>query len=457
VDFLLQPHVPGVDSAPVLNRLVNMQFVRKEASQYYLHPVDRAYALGRVPTGEKSDRDVADAPPFTQYALRHRAANFFERIRKPRSDWKTVEDLAPQLAEFELRCACEDYDRAGQLLDVIDRNYLWMWGHAELVIQMRERLAGRLQAPVLATTNAGQLAWAYWTIGRFDDALVQYDVAIEEAEKNNEHFLAERYRSRKSLVYWDLGDLEQALELLSRIRHSAERSWEKGALASCIGDNGMVHLSLGNLSEAMQLFQEAERLADEAGNERIRACNLDNLAHGSLRTQDYASARSFIERALAIPIEKVGHLNTCYHLVTRARVRLMLGEYRAAIEDCKAAIDLRQLSLRHQASLYMAIAQFFLGEPEAALNNAHQAVQWIESLFAHIKRHRDAGYFLALALLCAGQAEDALQAYRHALAMCSAKGVVSEALLDLQLLQKLQQAPEGTAPAVALLQATLAE
>ena len=47
VDYLLQPHQPGVDSAPVLSRLVNMHFARKEAGRFYLHPVDREYALAR--------------------------------------------------------------------------------------------------------------------------------------------------------------------------------------------------------------------------------------------------------------------------------------------------------------------------------------------------------------------------------------------------------------------------
>ena len=36
VDYLLQPYLPGVDSTPVLRRLVNMQFARREAGNYYL-------------------------------------------------------------------------------------------------------------------------------------------------------------------------------------------------------------------------------------------------------------------------------------------------------------------------------------------------------------------------------------------------------------------------------------
>ena len=47
VDYLLQPHRPAaIDAAPVLGRLVNMQFVRRDAGRYYLHrDPDRDYAL----------------------------------------------------------------------------------------------------------------------------------------------------------------------------------------------------------------------------------------------------------------------------------------------------------------------------------------------------------------------------------------------------------------------------
>ena len=73
VDYLLQPYRPAVDAAPMLGRLVNMQFVRREAGRYYLHQVDRDYALSRLPAGAPADRD-ADPAPFTRQALRHRGA-----------------------------------------------------------------------------------------------------------------------------------------------------------------------------------------------------------------------------------------------------------------------------------------------------------------------------------------------------------------------------------------------
>jgi hypothetical protein len=50
VDYLLAPYLPAMDSAPILQRLANMRFARKESGRFYLHPVDREYAFAIIPT-----------------------------------------------------------------------------------------------------------------------------------------------------------------------------------------------------------------------------------------------------------------------------------------------------------------------------------------------------------------------------------------------------------------------
>ena len=61
VDYLLQPYRVDIDSSKTLGRLVNMQFVRGEAGRFYLHQVDRDYALSRVVKGDPADREVEAA------------------------------------------------------------------------------------------------------------------------------------------------------------------------------------------------------------------------------------------------------------------------------------------------------------------------------------------------------------------------------------------------------------
>ena len=89
IDHLLQPYVSGVNSATVLGRLVNMQFARKEAGRYYLHPVDREYAprrrAGRPPA--RRQRAVlalrAAAPRRRVLPAGPHAARGLEEARRP--------------------------------------------------------------------------------------------------------------------------------------------------------------------------------------------------------------------------------------------------------------------------------------------------------------------------------------------------------------------------------------
>ena len=160
VDYLLQPHVPGINSGPVLGRLVNMQFVSRDAGRYYLHQVDRDYALSRIEKGEPGDRDT-EAAPLTRFALKHRAAEWFKLSRKPRAAWKTLGDLAAQLSEFELRCEGDDYDTAAALLLEFDYDYLHLWGHYRLMTELHERLQGKITNPELAGDSASNVGIAY--------------------------------------------------------------------------------------------------------------------------------------------------------------------------------------------------------------------------------------------------------------------------------------------------------
>jgi tetratricopeptide (TPR) repeat protein len=178
VDYLLQPYVPGVDSGPVLSRLVNMQFVRRNAGRYYLHQIDRDYAQSRIPEGEPADRET-EVLPFSRFALQHRAAEWFKLARKPRDAWKTLEDLEAQLAEFELRYAGGDDDTAAEVLLEIDINYLILWGHYRLVAELHERLQGHIADLALRLSSAGSLGTAYFRMGQYRRASACYGRASE--------------------------------------------------------------------------------------------------------------------------------------------------------------------------------------------------------------------------------------------------------------------------------------
>ncbi|MBZ0315031.1 MAG: tetratricopeptide repeat protein [Anaerolineae bacterium] len=146
VDYLLEPFVVGVDSSELLKRLVNMHFVRQAGPRgnrkYFLHPVDRDFALERVPKGDRRDPAEVienDEWEFTRCCLYLRAAYYFLQKSLPDQEWQTPQDLDPNLAAYEALLNGDDLLNAGNQL-VIMSPYLFNWGRYRTIIELHLRL-----------------------------------------------------------------------------------------------------------------------------------------------------------------------------------------------------------------------------------------------------------------------------------------------------------------------------
>ncbi|NBD36638.1 MAG: hypothetical protein GVY30_11655, partial [Chloroflexi bacterium] len=168
VDYLLEPFAPGLDVPNILRRLTrtNIVSVDRAAKTVTLHPIDQDYAYSQLPEEDETEAD------YTRQALERRAADYYVQLRTPEESWESIEDLEPQLNEFEHRVRGEagDYDEAGQLLRVID-DYLNRWGYYTRLVRMREKLKGQLIDQTLHIDNCEGLGHAYHSLGRTHQAI----------------------------------------------------------------------------------------------------------------------------------------------------------------------------------------------------------------------------------------------------------------------------------------------
>ena len=174
VDFLLRPVSPTTDAAPILARLVRRQLVRFQDRHYHLHPVDRDYARSRLPAGDPGDTAAA----FTLAGLQARAADYYAQIRTPRQSWRTLDDVRPQLAEFELRCDTGDYDTAATVLADIDFDYLRVWGHYRTLVELHGRIHGRITDPALNAAHLSNLGNCHYSLGEYERAIDLHTQAL---------------------------------------------------------------------------------------------------------------------------------------------------------------------------------------------------------------------------------------------------------------------------------------
>jgi tetratricopeptide (TPR) repeat protein len=343
VDYLLQPFQPAIDSSPVLSRLVNMHFARRDADRYYLHQVDRDYAMDRIPAGQHDDQD-ARPEPFTGYALRARAAGYFEQVRIPRESWRSLDDLAAQLAEFELRCANADYDTAAAVLADIDFGYLQKWGHYRLAAEMHERLNGRLHEPWWRMVNAGNLGSSYVMLGRTQEAIEHYQQALAIARETGNRSSEGTLLGNLGNSYAGLGRTQEAIEHYQQALAIARETGNRSSEGTALGNLGNRYRDLGKTQKAIEHDQQALAIARETGNRKNEGTLLGNLGECLTDLGQTQKAIEHYQQALAIARETgnrhaeglfLGYLGQCFADV--GQTQTAIEYYRQAIVICDDA------------------------------------------------------------------------------------------------------------------------
>jgi tetratricopeptide (TPR) repeat protein len=480
-DYLLQPYVPGVDSGPVLSRLVNMQFVRRDAGRYYLHQIDRDYALGRIAEGESADRE-AEVPPFSRFALQHRAAEWFKLARKPRETWKTLEDLAAQLSEFELRFGGEDYDAAAAVLSEISFDYLLLWGHHRLLTELHERLQGKIADPALGQSNVGNLGTAYYRMGHHRRAIACYEEALRLAREHNDRWGEGVWLGNPGNCYGELGQTGQAIDCFEQAlvitREVGDRNGEainlgnlgnryddlgqtvraieycKQALAihreikdrtnealdlSNLGDR---YANLGQTAEALQCLKDALTIARETGFRLIEAAAQTQLGKVYLAQGEWGEAARHLEQAIEIADDTA---HTQFQKAARewlARVHLYRGELAAAREVVEAARQYDFPLSNHRSSAVLGVATLRQGDRIAAQKAFAVALHQTSELLTRSPQYYDALDTRGLALCGLALYENsehipgAKEAYKAARAINSDAGVVGRVLQLFDALAK---------------------
>jgi tetratricopeptide (TPR) repeat protein len=301
VDYLLQPLQPAIDSGPVLSRLVNMHFARRDAGRYYLHQIDRDYAVNGIAPGRREDQDV-EPGLFNRYALRARAASYFEQTRTPRDSWRSLDDLGPQLAEFELRCSNADYAAAAAVLADID-DCVQRWGHYRLAVHLHERLSGKLTDPQWQMATANALGNSYATLGQIGRAVEHYQQALAIARETGHRGLEGSALGSLGNSYATLGQIGRAVEHYQQALAIAREIGDRGLEDSALGSLGNSYATLGQTGRAVEHYQQAVAIAREIGHRSSEGLWLGGLGGCYADLGQTGRAVEHYQQALAIARE----------------------------------------------------------------------------------------------------------------------------------------------------------
>ncbi len=416
VTFLLHPWYPGLEVRGLLRRLISHYLVsyNRMTREYSLHPLDREFAYAHIP---EVNHQAAEQAGFTRRNLELRAAAYYAALRKPRNEWQSIRDLAPQLAEFEHHLRGGQPQDALAVLELIDRDYLSLWGYYPRLAEMRERLAHGLKEPAQKIANLGQLGLAYYALGRFQQAVDAIQQVIDTLPQLNQADDAAAWLNQLARAYRGLGQVDAAFACDQHALAAAEQAGNQHERMVALGHIGVIHRDQGNFEQAFDFLEEALRLAQGLGAQKEAG-----ILHGrlGLLNRDLGQIdRALEDHRLALDLAQkvqfrryvgtwVGVMGGDYH---------MLGQFnRSHMCHRQALAIVRELGVRNEESTQLGFIggnDYCLGDTETAIAQHQQALE--------IAKQTGDGRNMALWLnclgidLCAqGQLDQALQYHTEA-------------------------------------------
>ena len=273
IAYLLHPWFPDLDTHRSLRRLMQGYFVNmnKGSGEFDLHPLDREYAYHQIPeetaTGELG---------YTRKDLELRAAEFYASIRKAPDLRRTIDDLAPQLDELEHRIRGGDYHTACRILDAVDADYLYLWGHYSWLRQVRERLIGHLEDPALQASNLSNLGRVYRALGQVDRAVGLHEEGLAISRRTGDRASEQTHLTNLGSAYRTLGEINRSIQFYEQARVIARERGDRKGESVCTGSLATAQLELGHFEQAIDQYQQAIAIARETGD---RAGERDWIGH----------------------------------------------------------------------------------------------------------------------------------------------------------------------------------
>lgn len=383
VSSLLEPYLDDQERnrvASVLDELAHSYraFVSEGGGCYWL--AEPAPVLDTVEIGDSTDPYEAGQPLYTRYALCARAAAYYRQRRTPPETWTSLDDLAAQFGEFEMRCLCEDYHGAAELLADISFNYLLKWGHYRLVIELRERLAPHLEEPTLAQANWGELGTAYAYLGEMHKAIACQEQALEIARRRGDWANEGVWLANLGNRYNNLGQTRRALEYYAQALQIARALGDLHSEGVNLGSIAVCHVYQGQIETALEHFTEALMIARALKDINQEGYLLANLGNVYASLGQLTRAIAVHDQAIAIAQQTGRRVEEARRLGNLAEALIMHGQFDEAIDSLKQGLQIDDEIgyVRGKSFKYCSLACVYLlqGELMKAREAAEMACRW---------------------------------------------------------------------------------
>jgi len=467
IAYMVQPSFPDLCVEACLRSLVSQHVVSllRDQRLYGLHPLDQQHAYDRIPaTGDSYNRAV----------LHERAAKYYlDVVSRPASECAGLSELDPQLAAFLHRRNAGDGDGACRILDGLDPGPLSIWGHYQLIVELRESIRDILGLATLKSVNLGCLGRAYANLGDTERAIECFMQSMELARTLGSTSEVAMRLGNLGEAYFALGDTEKALAHFREAHEQFCDLKENKEAGFWLGHIGLAHMRLGQLEEAAQCFRSAEQIAAHEDDPR-QGSWLSNLASLLMLKGETTLALEHYERSVEMArriqdrrglVARLRGIGLCFTALSRfeeaaakceealeiarsiknrygiaatlhslGRVYCRAGDLRRSRYCLQQSIAEHSPSTEYQSCVQIGIVDLIDRGPAEATESLKTALSLCSARLARTPNDYDALYSRALAYAGLSDFDGAERDLRAGLNLCTSAGILENVKTDLALL-----------------------
>lgn len=468
----------GLNVKQCLSDLVRGQIVTasRQRGTYELQARMQEYAYQRIPEASQG---------FCRQRCHQLTADYYHGLRTPPEKWRGIEDVQPQLEEFDHRIRGGQYDAAATVLESIDEEFLQLQGRYQQLVLMHQQLVGRLTTQPQACKNLGNLALSCRRLGRLTEAVTYFQQAIAQAEGDSistadwltelgntfadaiemdsafssyesaieiasqQNYLAGEARALGNLAiaHRQLGRIEDAILYYDRAIKIDQRRLEVAVnddenrtarrwYATHVGNRGKALLELGRITEGSACLDDAVQICQSIPYPYAVAVFQQHRAEAVLLSHNAAEAVEICESVVRQLSEFGASRNLSYALLILAEAECLIEKWEQARQTCQRGCDLRNPETVFWLLTLSGILALRTGDRSEGESLLEEAIRSCDQLIARSPHFYEASYCKSLAELAAGRAAAAVSSLQLALAKCSAAGVLHAALDKFTLLSR---------------------
>ena len=156
--------------------------------------------------------------------------------------------------------------------------YLHLWGHYRLLIDLQERLQEKISDKQLARISVGNLGVAYDDIGKTMLAIGYKEKALAMARESKNRQAEETWLGNLASSYANLGDMRKAIDFREQALVIDQEIGDRRGEGIDLCSLGNAYVNLGNVRKAIELYEQALVVSREIDNRRGESAALSGIA-----------------------------------------------------------------------------------------------------------------------------------------------------------------------------------